>query len=599
MKFIDFPLHESILKGLDQAGFTDCTRVQELCIQEVIQAGRDVTVQSQTGTGKTAAFLLPIFQLLTCHEEFKGKKALVLAPTRELAVQIEEEAHVLGAFLELKMGSVYGGVGYGQQEDMLRSGVDLVIATPGRLMDFMDSRKINLQDFAFVVIDEADRLLDMGFYPDIKKILSRCVARDKRRTMLLSATMSTRVSNIAWEHMNDPVNIEIQAENITVDKIDQKLFHLSSDEKLRFLLGYLKAKNPSNALVFTNTKRKAEELAKRLEINGYPACFLMGDLAQKRRLEVINEVKQGKVKYLVATDVAARGLHIDYLDLVVNYDLPEDPENYVHRIGRTARAGNTGTAISFSCERYVYSLPAIEKYIGMKIPSGEVLDEMLVEDLSRGKRIVLSTQDEDDGFGRNRGGRPGSRSQGDAPGRRPRTKTGPVAAGTREFAGTAPAAAQGDEGRRPVEPGQGRNRKPVAGNAQGKPRSDVPPRSKTPTQGLPAPKTVEERLDYYRRKYGDAFVPTPELLERLKRDEERSHEQRNRAMASRGHAAAGQKAQRPHAEGRHAPAAPKAVKQKTPVAADSPAAPVVVEKKSSGGVLGWIRSLLRGKKQGS
>lgn len=611
MKFNEFTLHPDILKGLEQAGFTDCTECQAKTLTQVLQNGRDVTVQSQTGTGKTAAFLISIFQLLLENPDFKGRKALIVAPTRELAVQICEEAKVLGTHVHLKSGAVYGGVGYGQQEEMLKAGIDLVVGTPGRVLDFISGKKINPKDFSIVVIDEADRLLDMGFYPDIKKLLGKMVAPEFRRTMLLSATMSTRVSNIAWEHMADPADIVITSDRVTVDAIEQRLFHVSSDEKMRLLLGLLIAEKPANALVFTNTKRKAEEVAKRLEINGYPAHFIMGDLPQKKRLAIINEVKAGKVSYLVATDVAARGLHIDDLDMVFNFDLPEDAENYVHRIGRTARAGKTGKAVSMACEKFVYALAGIEKYINMKIPVAPVTDEMLAVDKSQGMRIHLSTWDDDGneiegapsrGYGDRGRGAP---RRNDRNGRPERDRQGP-SRGPREHENRdRPKTREGQTSARPATPAP--RMFPSAANAAVQKQAAAKP--------VQRGQSAEERLAYYRQKYGESFIPTPELLERLRRDEQRakekgqrvsrtpgSHGQKpsqnresgrsNQARDNRNGPGQNERAPRPSTGRSQNPKNP--ARTATPIAV-SPAVPETKKKRS--GILEWVSGLLRGTKR--
>ncbi len=388
MKFTEFDFNENLAKGIAGAGFVDCTPVQAEAFKFLFE-GRDIYAQSQTGTGKTGAFVISAFHLMAEHDDFKGKKTLVIAPTRELAVQIETEAKLLGKETGFSIGSFYGGVGYNSQEKMLKDGCDLIIGTPGRLIDFGKSGKIDYSQFGICIIDEADRLFDMGFLPDLRQILKKMPPREERRTMLYSATLSSKVGNLAWEHLNNPGEIVIEPESITVDAITQELYHVGTDEKMRLLLGLFKKENPQTAIVFTNTKHTAYEVAKRLEHNGYDAQCLMGDLPQKKRLKIVEDAKEGKVKFLVATDVAARGLHIDDLSMVVNYDIPGDCENYVHRIGRTARAGKSGKAISMACEKYVYGLPAVEKYIETKIPVAWATDDLFVEDKSEGMRFHM------------------------------------------------------------------------------------------------------------------------------------------------------------------------------------------------------------------
>ncbi|MBN2659528.1 MAG: DEAD/DEAH box helicase [Spirochaetales bacterium] len=388
MKFTEFEFNENLQKGIAGAGFEECTPVQAETFKFLFE-GRDIYAQSQTGTGKTGAFMISAFHLMAEDENFKGKKTLVIAPTRELAVQIEQEAELLGKEMGFSIGSFYGGVGYNSQEKKLSEGCDVIIGTPGRLIDFGKSGKIDYKEFGICIIDEADRLFDMGFLPDLRNILRRMPPREERRTMLYSATLSSKVGNLAWEHLNNPGEIVIEPEHVTVDAITQELYHVGTNEKMQLLLGLLKKESPETAIVFTNTKHTAYEVAKRLEHNGYKAECLMGDLPQKKRLKIVEDTKEGKVKFLVATDVAARGLHIDDLAMVVNYDIPQDCENYVHRIGRTARAGKSGKAISLACEKYVYGLPAVEKYIDLKIPVAWADDGLFVEDKSEGMRFHL------------------------------------------------------------------------------------------------------------------------------------------------------------------------------------------------------------------
>lgn len=382
MKFTEFNLHPDLLKGIEKAGFTDCMPVQEASLEYTI-SGRDVFVQSQTGSGKTAAFLIAMFQKMLTEPE-KKIRGLIIAPTRELALQIEKEGVLLSHFLKVKLGVFYGGVGYHAQEKLLKDGVDVIIGTPGRIIDLTGTGKMNLKDIGIFVIDEADRMFDMGFYPDIKRILSKIPPKEERQTMLFSATLDEKVRQLADKHMNNPAEVEIAPEQVTVDKIEQFLYHVGTSEKMSLLLGILKKENPKTAIIFTNTKHIAVEVSSRLEKNGYNCEFIMGDLPQKKRTAVIDGIKSGKIHYLVATDVAARGLHIDDLELVINYDIPENYENYVHRIGRTARAGKSGKAIALACEKYVYALEPIESYIKMKIPVEWPTDDMFVEDQSRG-----------------------------------------------------------------------------------------------------------------------------------------------------------------------------------------------------------------------
>ncbi len=368
MKFSELQLTEQTFAGIEDAGFETCMPVQERVFSHSL-GGKDVMVQSQTGTGKTAAFLITIFEQYAKRPEGADFNALIIVPTRELAVQIEQDAKKLSKGLpELRVGTFFGGIGYKHQDELLKKGVDVFIGTPGRLLDYEKARKIDYKKMDVVVVDEADRLFDMGFYPDIRDMFRKMRNREERQTMLFSATLTVRARNLAWDFMNEPKEIEIEPETVTVKEINQELFHVSKSEKFSLLLRLLAKHAPESAIVFTNTKSMAVELSKRLELNGYGAHALMGDLPQQKRLQVIGKMKRGEIKFLVATDVAARGLHVDDLELVINYDIPEDFENYVHRIGRTARAGKSGAAITLACEQFVYGLEAIEEYIQMKIP---------------------------------------------------------------------------------------------------------------------------------------------------------------------------------------------------------------------------------------
>lgn len=415
MNFSEFNLNDQLLKGLEAAGYVTCTPVQEQVLK-MSQDGSDLYVQSQTGTGKTAAYLVAIIQEMLSKEENKGKKALIMVPTRELAVQVEEEAKTLAGPAGLKAFSVYGGVGYEKQIANIRKGVDIIVGTPGRLIDLQEGGNLNLSEVAFVVVDEADRMFDMGFYPDLRTIMKHIPANSDRQTMLFSATLNTYVKNLAWEYTRDPKEIEIECENITVSEIQQELLHVSSDEKMKLLIGILKNENPESVIIFCNTKRSCEVTAKRLAMNDIKAEFIIGDLPQSKRLAILKAFKAGEVKVLVATDVAARGIDVDDLSMVINFDLPNEAENYVHRIGRTARAGKSGKAYTFCSEQDVYSLPAIERYIEMSIPAKVAYPEQMLEDKSAGIYIKTENWRDDDDFegrgGNRRGGRGDKRGNG-------------------------------------------------------------------------------------------------------------------------------------------------------------------------------------------
>lgn len=396
MNFSNCNLDTKLLQGIEEAGYVSCTPVQEQVLAAGLD-GSDLYVQSQTGTGKTAAYLLTLMQRMLTSEPEKRLSALILVPTRELAVQVEEEAHILGSNANIKAFSFYGGVGYQKQEAALKSGLDFIIGTPGRVIDLEKSGVMQLKDIGFLVIDEADRMFDMGFYPDLRSLLSVLPKAENRQTMLFSATLNTWVKNLAWEYTVDAKEITIDADSITVDEIKQQLFHVAAEQKMPLLLGILEKEKPDNTIIFCNTKKTAEIVAKRLQLNGYPAEFLIGDLPQPKRLQIIDAFKKEKLSCLVATDVAARGIDINDLAMVINYDLPNEAENYVHRIGRTARAGKTGTAYSLCSEQDVYGLPDIEKYIEAKIPAIIPREDDFANDKSAGRYIKLDREEDSRG----------------------------------------------------------------------------------------------------------------------------------------------------------------------------------------------------------
>lgn len=403
MEFREFNLDSRLMEGIQNAGYVNCTPVQEQVIA-CAKDGSDLYVQSQTGTGKTAAYLIAVMQEILTKPELKGKKVLVLVPTRELAVQVEMECKTLCEKTGLKPFSFYGGVGYEKQVNAIEKGVDILLATPGRVIDLQEQKKLDLSNVGFAIIDEADRMFDMGFYPDLRIILRHLPAAENRQTMLFSATLNTYVKNLAWEYTRDAKEITIEAENITVDEIDQELIHVSSDEKTKLLVGILQREKPESTIIFCNTKKGCEIIGKRLSMNGFSSEYIIGDMQQSRRLKVLNDFKEGKVSILVATDVAARGIDVNDLAMVVNYDLPNEPENYVHRIGRTARAGKSGKAYTFCSEKDVYDLMPIERYIGKSIPSRVCNSEMLGEDKSEGVYIKLDSYGDDRRAGDRRNG---------------------------------------------------------------------------------------------------------------------------------------------------------------------------------------------------
>jgi ATP-dependent RNA helicase RhlB len=548
--------------------------------------GQDLYVQSQTGTGKTAAYLIVIFQRLLTEDLLSGRKAIIMVPTRELAVQVEEEAKLLGRYLPFGIGSFYGGVGYVQQEKMLRDNVRILVGTPGRVLDLNKSGKMNLMDVAFLVLDEADRMFDMGFYPDLRKLIKVVPPADKRQTMLFSATLNAWVKNLAWEYTKNPYEIEIKPETVTVEEIEQVLYHVPSEGKMRLLLGILEREKPESAIVFCNTKRYTEIVAKRLGINGYRCEFIIGDLPQSRRLKVIEDLKAGNIRYLVATDVAARGLDIEDLAMVVNYDLPVESENYVHRIGRTARAGKTGKAVTLASEQDVYELPAIERYIGKKIPSEIAGEDLYGEDKSAGMRIHTEFFGSPSfGGGRDRRGR--------EEGRRGERRNGEAAR------------SPGGDNRRAVE---GRTAESRSGGNRGgdstrerrdhrdRPRNETRNRHEAAGSNRDAGGenisrlSFDQRMAYYKQKYDRTPPSSPD-----KQVREGEGGGRRKGRGGRGAEGTGpNRREKSPGQGGQRPAP--AVPDKAPEPAVAPARPASPEKSPAGkGLLGRILGIFRKK----
>ncbi len=383
IRFDSLNMVPELLQGTEAVGFSYCTPIQALSLPEALQS-RDVAGQAQTGTGKTAAFLLAtMHRLLTKPAREKRRvnqpRAIIFAPTRELAIQIEKDAQALGQYTGLKTGVVYGGADYVRQRVMLEEGVDIVVATPGRIIDYFKQGVFDFKGIDVMVLDEADRMFDLGFIDDVRYLLRRMPKPDKRLSMLFSATLSYRVTELAYEHMNCPLEVEIEPDRKTVDRVRQIVYYTAMSDKIPLLLGLLTRECFSRTILFVNTKRVGEEVAAYLRGNEVDGALISGDVPQKKRIHLLERFSNGTLPILVATDVAARGLHIPDVSHVINYDLPSDPEDYVHRIGRTARAGAEGDAISFACEEYSYYLPDIEEYIGHKITNEPLEPGLLVK----------------------------------------------------------------------------------------------------------------------------------------------------------------------------------------------------------------------------
>ena len=496
MNFSEFDLNPKIKSGIKACGYTKPTAIQEQAIPHALR-GLDIMGLAQTGTGKTAAFLVVAFQRLLQSElaaaelastpeassgerpahpahpalhdapedrrmavphkppRWPGPRALILAPTRELAVQIHKDAQLLAAKTGFRLGLVYGGTGYQAQRDEVAAGVDLLIGTPGRLIDYLKQRVFDLRHVKVVVLDEADRMFDLGFIKDIRFVLRRLPPPSARLGMLFSATLSYRVMELAYEHMNDPRMVEITPERVTADRVTQRGYMVANDEKIPLLIGLLRQIEGARSMVFVNTKREGERVWGYLQGNGLKAAMLSGDVPQKKRLSLLRQFQEGELATMVATDVAARGLHIPGVTHVINYDLPDDAEDYVHRIGRTARAGAAGDAISFVCESYAMGWPDIEAFVGARIPISTVEPDLLAE-VDPKSRIRVERRPRDSGREGGRGsgarGRGGPRRERQAEAKEATAGAGssapPASAGSTGLAGGGPNAGDGPKKRR-------------------------------------------------------------------------------------------------------------------------------------------------------
>jgi ATP-dependent RNA helicase RhlB len=427
--FESLTLPEPVLEGIRGADFKYCTPIQGAALPLAL-AGKDVAGQAQTGTGKTAAFLITIFSQLLKKppQQPKGRgrtgpRSLIIAPTRELARQIDKDAQLLGKHCGFNIVCIYGGVDYDKQRNQIKDGVDILIATPGRLIDYYKQKFFSLKLVEVLVIDEADRMFDMGFIQDLRYLLRNTSPYDKRLSMLFSATLNFRVMELCYEHMNNPEKVTIEPEKAVVDDIAQSLYHVGHLEKFNLLLGLLKQEEGEKVLIFCNTKAVSERLETKLKHNGYNAGQISGDLHQKARIRVLENFTAGDLDILIATDVASRGIHVDDITHVINFDLPQDPEDYVHRIGRTARAGKKGTAITLCCENYAAHLERVEEYIKHPIPVVWAEEELFLKGKPgvpprrvKTKRPPPRKSASDKKHSQ---GKPGRRRQGSRPPRRP------------------------------------------------------------------------------------------------------------------------------------------------------------------------------------
>ncbi len=388
--FSSLPLDSRLQQALAENHLEFCTPIQAESLPILLE-GRDCAGQAQTGTGKTLAFLLACMQRILSSSDIEtrpGKpRTLILAPTRELAIQIHKDALQLIAHTDLKLAICYGGKAYEQQKKQFQQPVDILIGTPGRLIDFFKQKLYNLKSAQCMVLDEADRMFDMGFIKDVRYLLRRLPPPEERLSMLFSATMAQKVMELAYEHMNNAQLITIETDSPAVERIDQVMYHPANREKIPLLLGLIKKMQPERSIIFVNTKHAAIRIWEYLTGNGFPAAVISGDIHQNKRESLLKKFHNGEYAFLVATDVASRGLHIPDVTHVFNFDLPDLGEDYVHRIGRTARAGAAGHAISFACEDFAMNMMDIEEYIGRPVPTAQITPDLLVKPAPR-KRMM-------------------------------------------------------------------------------------------------------------------------------------------------------------------------------------------------------------------
>ncbi len=390
IRFHDFKLQPELMHAIYDLGFKHCTPIQAAILKSTLE-GKDATGRAQTGTGKTAAFLITIINKFL-NDPIKGvrrpgaPRALIIAPTRELVMQIASDANALTKYANVSVVEIYGGMDYNKQQRRLRSSsVDILVATPGRLLDFQNKRDVFLGSVETLIIDEADRMLDMGFIPDVRKIINSTPPKAKRQTLFFSATLTDEVKRLAYLWTKDAVNVEIEPEKVAGSSVNQIVYIVTNDEKFPLLYNVIQKENLERVIVFANRKDEAHPLQDMLQKYGITCEVLSGDVDQKKRIRTLSNFKEGKIRVLVATDVASRGIHVDDVSHVVNFTLPQDPEDYVHRIGRTGRAGAFGTSISFASEDDSFNIPAIEKFLGSKLnciyPEDNLLTIPVLEDI--------------------------------------------------------------------------------------------------------------------------------------------------------------------------------------------------------------------------
>jgi ATP-dependent RNA helicase RhlB len=414
-RFHDFDLPDPLLHAICDLDFAYCTPIQAEILPSTM-LGKDACGKAQTGTGKTAAFLITVITMML-NKPIQGKRqpgtprVLILAPTRELVLQISEEARQLSKHCKLKTVSIFGGMDFEKQRKQLTGvPVDIIVATPGRLLDFQRRQSIFLKKVEVLIIDEADRMLDMGFIPDVRKIIYSTPPKEKRQTLLFSATLNETITRLASSWTRNPVTVEIEPQQIAVDTVDQIVYIVTADQKFALLFNIIARQNLERVLIFCNRKDEVNRLAEMLTRYGVNCSVLSGDVPQKKRVQRLEQFKMGKIRVVVATDVVARGIHIEGMDHVVNFTLPHDPEDYVHRIGRTGRAGAAGTSISFADEGDAFYLPDIEAFIERKLPCIEPeTDWLVMPEPVHAKKKRRPPQGEKSAYGRTTR-KPGQRS---------------------------------------------------------------------------------------------------------------------------------------------------------------------------------------------
>jgi ATP-dependent RNA helicase RhlB len=415
-RFTDFDLAKEVLCGIQDLQFEYCTPIQQLCLPPLL-AGKDVTGKAQTGTGKTAAFLSSSITYILRHPKKDREpgtcRALVLAPTRELAIQIYKDAEAIGKYCGLNNLVIFGGMGYREQRDALRRPIDILVGTPGRIIDYSRSGHLELGETEILVIDEADRMLDMGFIPDVRRIVVKTPPPGTRQTMLYSATLTPNIVRLVERWLKEPVTLESEPEQLVTGLIDQRFYAVAADEKFALLLWLLGHDDAGRILVFCNRRDGCLRIARRLTRYAVHCGLLTGDVPQEKRLKILERFRTGQTRVLVATDVAARGIHVESVSHVVNYDMPQDPEDYVHRIGRTGRAGETGKSVAFVDEYGGYVIPALEKLLGDKISCIPTTEDM----------VRLPQPPPLHGMNRGHGGRPAEPPAQRRPGIPPRPRT--------------------------------------------------------------------------------------------------------------------------------------------------------------------------------